>query len=138
MTEYRWEDLHLGLKHAFSACFDEEMVQSFARLSGDVNPLHVDSQYALAAGFPEPVIFGMLTSALYSKLVGVYLPGKYALLQGIDIDFKAPCYAGERLDVEGEVIFLSDAFKRLELKATIRNEQHKLISRATIRVGFHG
>ena len=76
MNEYRWDDLTVGLKHSFDATFTSEMVDDFARISGDVNPLHVDPDYAIAAGFPGPVIFGMMTSSLYSRLVGVYIPGK--------------------------------------------------------------
>jgi 3-hydroxybutyryl-CoA dehydratase len=64
----------------------------------------------------------MLTSSLYSRLVGVYLPGKYALLQGIDLDFSSPCHAGERLHVAGEVVFLNEAYQRFEIKATIRKD----------------
>jgi 3-hydroxybutyryl-CoA dehydratase len=138
MKEYRWSDLHIGLKHEFKAAFTTEAAKAFAVLSGDVNPLHLDPEYAVRAGFPGPVLFGMLTSSLYSRLVGVYLPGKFALLQGIDIDFSAPCYAYDQLRVEGDVIFLSDAFHRLEIKATIRKEDNKLVSKATIRVGLHG
>jgi len=137
MKEYRWEDLHLGLKHGFSASFTLEMVDHFAALSGDSNPLHVDRDYALAAGFPSPVVFGMMTSTLYSQLVGVYLPGRYALLQGIDIDFNSPSHAGENLNVEGEITFMSEAFHRFEIKATIRRDDRKLVSKAKIRVGFH-
>jgi 3-hydroxybutyryl-CoA dehydratase len=137
MTEYQWSDLSLGMKHAFSAVFTDEMVAQFAALSGDNNPLHVDREYAIAAGFPGPVVFGMMTSSLYSRLVGVYLPGKYALLQGIDIHFNSPCHVGERMNVEGEVVFMSDAFHRLEVKASIRRDDRKLISKAIIRVGFH-
>ena len=80
----------------------------------------------------------MLTSTLYSQFVGVYLPGKYALLQGIDIDFHTPCFAGERLRIQGEIVYLNDAYKRMEIKASIRNDDRKLVSRATIRVGLHG
>lgn len=138
MNDYRWEDLAIGLKHEFEAIFTEEMAREFATISGDVNPLHVDREYALSNGFPGPVLFGMLTSSLYSKLVGVYLPGKYALLQGIDIDFNSPCFVGERLHVQGEIIFLSEAYKRLEVKASIRKEDRKLVSKAIIRAGFHG
>ena len=138
MNEYRWSDLHIGLKHAFEAAFPSEAAAAFAQLSGDVNPLHVDPEYATGAGFQGPVLFGMLTSSLYSRLIGVYLPGKFALLQGIDIDFSAPCYAGDQLRVAGEVVFLSDAYHRLEIKATIRKQDSKLISKAMIRVGLHG
>jgi 3-hydroxybutyryl-CoA dehydratase len=137
MKEYRWSDLSIGMSHAFEATFTDAMAQAFAVLSGDVNPLHVDRAYAASAGYPSPVLFGMLTSSLYSQLVGVYLPGKFALLQGIDLDFNAPCYAGERLTVKGEIVFLSDAFRRMEIKASIRKEDRKLVSKATIRVGMH-
>jgi acyl dehydratase len=138
MMEYGWGDLHIGLIHGFDACFSAQDVGAFAALSGDTNPLHVDPAYAVKSGYPGPVVFGMLTSSLYSRLVGVYLPGKFALLQGIDIDFKSPCYAGDLLHVTGEVVFLSDAFRRLEIKASIRTDDGPLVSKATIRVGFHG
>jgi 3-hydroxybutyryl-CoA dehydratase len=137
MMEYRFEDLTIGLKHSFEAIFTDEMAQHFAHISGDLNPLHVNREYAAAVGFVSPVIFGMMTSSLYSKLVGVYLPGKYALLQGIDIDFNSPVFAGDRLVVQGEIVFLSEVYKRLEVKASIRKEDRKLVSKALIRAGFH-
>jgi acyl dehydratase len=137
MNTYRWEDLAVGMKHEFEGVFSEEMATAFAAISGDVNPLHLDREYAISAGFKGPVLFGMLTSSLYSQLVGVYLPGKYALLQGMDIDFHSPCFAGDRLKVEGEIVFLSDAFRRMEIKASIRREDRKLVSKAVIRVGLH-
>jgi acyl dehydratase len=136
--EYSWSDLHIGLMHEFDASFSAQDVNAFSALSGDTNPLHVDAAYALKAGFPGPVIFGMLTSGLYSRLVGVYLPGKFALLQGMDINFISPCYAGDLLHVAGEIVFLSDAFRRLEIKASIRKVDGPIVSKATIRVGFHG
>lgn len=138
MNAYRWGDLVVGLKHSFKATFTSEMAAQFAAISGDINPLHVDAEYAASVGFPAPALFGMLTSALYSQLVGVYLPGKYALLNGIDIDFHSPCFAGERLEVQGEIIFLLEAYRRIEIKASIRNADRKLVSKATIRVGMHG
>ncbi len=137
MMEYRFEDLTLGLKHSFEAVFTDEMAQQFAQISGDVNPLHIDPAYAASVGFASPVLFGMMTSSLYSTLVGVYLPGKYALLQGIDIDFNSPVFAGDKLVVQGEIVFLSEAYKRLEVKASIRKQDRKLVSKAVIRAGFH-
>jgi 3-hydroxybutyryl-CoA dehydratase len=137
MNQYRLGDLTVGMKYEFDAIFTAEDAAAFARISGDVNPLHVDETYAKAAGFESPVLFGMLTSSLYSQLVGVYLPGKYVLLHGIDVDFSSPCHAGELLHVMGEVVFLSEALKRVEIKASIRRSDRKLISKAIIRVGFH-
>ena len=137
MNAYRWEELKVGMRHDFEANFTQEMAQKFAEISGDVNPLHLDRDYAIAAGFSAPVLFGMLTSSLYSRLVGMYLPGKFALLEGIDLDFNSPCFAGEQLLVQGEIMFMSESFRRMEIKATIRKEDRKLVSKALIRVGMH-
>jgi hypothetical protein len=51
--------------------------------------------------------------------------------------FSTLCHAGEKLTVAGEVVLLSDAFRRFEIKANIRKADRKLVSKALIRVGFH-
>ena len=138
MNAYRWEDIRVGLTHSFEAEFTEQMAKDFAALSGDINPLHVNAEYARSQGFPGPVLFGLMSSSLYSKLAGVYLPGKYSLLQGIDIDFNSPVFVGDRLTVTGKVSHLTEAYRRFEVKANIRKADGKLVSKATLRVGFHG
>ncbi len=138
MNEFRWEDLAVGMEAGFEASFTDEMAQQFARISGDVNPLHVDRAYAESVGFSSPVLFGLMTASLYSKLVGVYLPGKYALLEGMDLNFHAPVHAGEELKVTGKIVFMSEAFHRFEVKASIRKVDGSLVSKALIRVGLHG
>jgi 3-hydroxybutyryl-CoA dehydratase len=136
MNRYRWPDLSIGLREQFEVTLTEEMATMFGELSGDNNPLHVDKEYAIQAGFDGPVIFGLLTSSFYSRLVGVYLPGRYALLHGIDIDFVSPAYVGDTLTIEGEIAFLGDAYKRLEIKGRIRNKKEDVVSKAKIRVGL--
>jgi 3-hydroxybutyryl-CoA dehydratase len=137
MNEYRWDDLRIGLSHELQVTLTAPMMESFAALSGDVNPLHVDPAYAARAGFRAPVAFGLLTSAFYSQLVGVHLPGRFALLHGIDIDFVSPAFAGDTLRVAGEITFLTDAYHRIELRGRITNQDGKLVSKAKIRVGLH-
>src|SRR5262249_31210425 len=99
MNEYRWDDLKIGLRHEFEVTVTPAMMTAFAAMSGDENPLHVDAAYATRAGFRAPVAFGLLTSSFYSQLVGVHLPGRFALLHGIDVDFVTPAFAGEVLRV---------------------------------------
>ena len=136
MNDYGWDDLTLGMSAQFDVEVTSELMTAFANLSGDVNPLHMDDQFAQNAGFPGRVVFGMLTASFYSRLVGVYLPGKRALLDGIDLEFKSPAFIGDRLSVSGEIAFLNDTYHRCEIKAHIRNAAGKLISKATIRAGL--
>jgi 3-hydroxybutyryl-CoA dehydratase len=136
MNAYRWSELHTGLAHSFSVQLTSEMMQEFLHLSGDNNPLHIDPTFAKESGFPNVVAYGMLTSSLYSRMVGVYLPGRFCLLHGIQVDFSNPAYVGDWLTVKGEIAHLNGAFKRIEIKASIEKDA-QLISKAKIRVGLN-
>lgn len=136
MNAYRWSELHTGLTHSFSVQITPEMMQDFLRLSGDSNPLHVDPAFAKESGFPDVVVYGMLTSALYSRMVGVYLPGRFCLLHGIQVDFSNPAYVGDQLTVRAEIVHLNEAFQRIEIKASIESGT-QVISKAKIRVGLN-
>lgn len=137
MNAYRWADLALGLSARFEAAVGEAEMTAFAAISGDRNPLHLDEAFARERGFPGRVVFGQLTSAFYSQLVGMHLPGRFALLHGVDVEFKSPAFVGDRLIVAGEIVHLTDAYKRLEIKASIVNAAGKTISKAKIRAGVH-
>ncbi|MDE3106055.1 MAG: MaoC family dehydratase [Acidobacteriota bacterium] len=137
MNHYTWSDLSLGMQAQFEVTLQASMLDAFAALSGDTNPLHQDEQIARQRGFPGRVAFGMLTSAFYSQLAGVHLPGSNCLLHGIDIEFRNPAFVGDTLTVSGEITFLNEAYHRLEIKAAIRNQQGKPISKAVIRAGIH-
>ena len=137
ISDLRWEDLTLGTSAQFDVQLSAEMMASFAALSGDVNPLHMDEEFARKSGYPGRVVFGMLTASFYSRLVGMCLPGKRALLHGITVEFQSPAYLGDTLTVFGAISFLNDAYRRLEVKARIVNQNGTLISKAKIQVGVH-
>lgn len=136
MNDYRLGDLQAGVKASFDAMITSTMLDEFARLSGDTNPLHADADFAQARGYPGRVAFGMLTASFYSTLAGVHLPGRHALLQGVDASFVAPVFAGDRLTVNGEVAAVHEALGQIEIRAHITNQHGKKVSRAKIRVGF--
>jgi len=135
MTDYTFEQLSLGQSAQFTRIFTDEELSAFADLSGDHNPLHVDRAYAQSAGFPGKVAHGLLSGALYSALVGEHLPGRRALLRGIQIDFHAPVFAGLQLLVRGEIVELHSEFRLITVKAEIRDPAGKRLSKAKIQVG---
>lgn len=136
MNQYQFSDMRLGLNAKFDVQLTLEMLDGFMSLSGDSNPLHQNDAYALEKGFPGRVAFGMLTSALYSRLVGVHLPGKHCLLQGIEVAFQKPAFVGDVLTVDGAVSYINESYQVIELKAEIRNQLGHRISKAKIKVGF--
>jgi len=65
----------------------------------------------------------------------VYLPGKYCILQGIDIQFSKPVYIDDILTITGKVSYINEAYKQIEIKAIIINQDNEKVSKATIKVG---
>jgi acyl dehydratase len=68
------------------------------RLSGDVNPLHAEPEFAKAAGFPKPILHGLATfgvagHAILKSLCG-YHPSRLTAMKG---RFSAPVYPGETI-----------------------------------------
>ena len=135
MNEYKFSDIEIGLRESFEVKIDASKMDKFLDISNDTNPLHADSNYAKKKGFPDRVVYGLLTSSFYSTLVGVYLPGKYCILQGIDIQFSKPVYIGDALKISGKVSYINEAYKQIEIKAFITNQNNEKVSKATIKTG---
>jgi 3-hydroxybutyryl-CoA dehydratase len=135
MNEYRLKDLAPGLKASFQVRITTELIEQFRLLSGDESPLHTDTAFARSRGYPERVAYGMLSAAFYSRLVGVYLPGRFALCHGVDVSFVAPVFPGDELTVSGEVVAVHEALKQIEIKAQITNQMDEQTCRARIRAG---
>ncbi len=136
MNEFKFSDLYVGIEQSFEVTIVPSMMKNFLEISSDINPLHLDETYAQEKGFASRVVYGLLTSSFYSTLVGVYLPGKYCILQGIDIQFTKPVYINDSLTVTGKITYINDAYKQIEIKATVINQAGKKVSKATIKTGI--
>lgn len=136
LKDYRYEEIEIGLCHQFSVVIEEKAMAQFLCMSGDTNPLHQDEAYAKEKGFLNKVVYGVLTSAYYSRLIGVYLPGKRCLLQEMEVKYKHPAYVGDTLTVVGTVAEKHDLFSQIVIKAEIRRASDQVkISQANIKVG---
>ena len=135
MNEYRYEEIDIGQRESFSVTVTEEMMLSFRTITGDINPLHNDEDYAVSKGHPGKVVYGMLTASLLSTLAGVYLPGKNSLIHEVKIKFSKPVYIGDTLMVEGIVEEKHDVYSLIILKVLIRNQNGDKVLKATMQVG---
>ncbi len=136
MNEYKFEDIKIGLTEKFNIDITEEMVNAFCKITGDINPLHNDLEFANKKGYEEKVVYGMLTSSFLSTLAGVYLPGKYSLIHEVNIIFKKPVFISDSpLEIQGTVIDINEAFKQFTIRYEIRNKNQVKVCRGTMKVG---
>lgn len=76
MNEFRFEDLSVGMVESFSREITEDMMREFLSITGDTNPLHLDSVYAREEGYAGKLVYGMLTASLISTWGGGIPPGE--------------------------------------------------------------
>ena len=136
MNEYKFEDIKIGMEEKFQVSITEDMVNSFCKITGDVNPLHNDLEYAKSKGYQEKVVYGMLTSSFLSTLAGVYLPGKYSLIHSVEILFKKPVLISDSpLTIKGKVIEINESFRQFTIKFEILNNKQEKVVRGKMKVG---
>ena len=125
--EYSFDEIELGMQKSFKVDISKNMLDVFGRDTGDYNPLHMSEEYASSTSFKKRVCSGMFLSSFFSRLVGMYLPGKHALHISQSLNFVNPCFIGEMITVEGKVVDKSPATKIIKLETTITNESGKRI-----------
>ena len=126
-SEYSFDEIEIGMQKNFKVNISENMLNEFGRNTEDYNPLHMNEKYASSTSFKKRVCSGMFLSSFFSRLVGMYLPGKHALHISQSLNFVNPCFTGETITVEGKVIDKSPATKIIKLETTITNESGKRI-----------
>ena len=125
--EHNINDIQIGQSKKFTIVISESMIDKFAELSGDYNPLHMDENYAQTTKFTHRICHGMLLSSLFSKLVGMHIPGKNALYFSQSLKFLLPCFIDEKITVEGKVLNKSTSTGIITIKTTVKNESKKIL-----------
>lgn len=135
MNSFSYDEIPVGYAYEFTVDVGDEKQMMFRDLSGDINPLHIDKNFAVQKGFNDKVVYGMLTASYYSTLVGLFIPGEKCLIREMDLKFPKPVYINDTLTIKGEVVEKNDTFKLLTIKGTIKNQQGVTVSKAKIKVG---
>jgi acyl dehydratase len=81
--------------------FSQEEVNQFANVTGDKNPVHLDSEYAAKTMFKKPIMHGMLSASLFSKVFGTLFPGEGTIYLKQSLAFMKPMY----VDTKYEAVF---------------------------------
>jgi len=113
---YTYDEIAVGQEERFTATLYKEQMALFAQITGDLNPRHTE----------QNVVYGMLTGSFLSTLAGMYLPGKYSLIQTVRLEFLNPAIipaeGGLPITVSGTVTDKEDRFRLLTLKVSVCGE----------------
>ncbi len=127
MSELAYEDIKIGDEASLARTITEAHIVNYAGVTGDMNPLHVDAEYAAHSMFKERIAHGMLGAGLISAVLGTQLPGPNSIYLGQDLKFVAPVMIGDTVTVMVTVTDKRDDKRIIKLRTTVCNQRGEIV-----------
>jgi len=121
-----FDQIPVGTKEVTTRTVTVEDVNQFGHLSGDLNPLHMDEDFAKNTPFGRRVVHGMFTAAIIST-THTNLTGPGFVYVGQELNFKGPVYIGDTISVTVTVSSKKEEKGILVLQTLVTNQNGKLI-----------
>ena len=117
-----FDEIEIGQTADYRKIVRDEDVLMFAKLSGDVNPVHLDEEYARTTQFGGRIAHGMYTAALMSAAMATTLPGPGSVYLSQTMKFRAPVRIGDELTVHLEVTNKRERNKSVTVMVRVTNQ----------------
>ena len=121
------DKLKPGETAAFSKTVSESDVYLFAGVTGDLNPAHINEDYARNTFFKTRIAHGMLLAGFVSAVIGNRLPGYGTIYVRQELDFLAPVHMGDTITAQVEVKEILSEKNRVVLRTTCINQDNVMV-----------
>ncbi|WP_331345337.1 MaoC/PaaZ C-terminal domain-containing protein [Cellvibrio sp. UBA7661] len=134
LENYPIHELTVGQSATYSKTLTEQDIILFATCSGDINPVHLNKDYAATTPFGEPIGHGMWTGALVSAAIATCLPGPGSVYRSQSLSFKHPVKVGDTVTVTLVVSEIKERVRLVVLDCEAHNQEGKLIAKGVAEV----
>lgn len=117
-----FDEIQIGDTAEITRTLRKQDIELFAVMSGDVNPAHVDADFAKSDQFHKVIAHGMWGGALISAVIGTELPGPGTIYLNQSLSFRRPVGLGDTVTVRVSVREKTAENKRLVLDCTCLNQ----------------
>ena len=115
-------DLSVGQKAHRELTVTEDMIRSYAEITGDYNPLHFDADFASKTRFGRLMAQGGITTGLLHALVAMDMPGSGTVFMAQNWSFLRPVYIGDSIRAEATVKSVHDNKPIANIEFVITNQ----------------
>jgi len=129
-----FSELKVGDSASLSRTLTYRDIELFAIMSGDVNPAHVDKEFADSDMFHKIIAHGMWGGALFSTVLGTQLPGPGAIYLGQSLRFRRPVGLGDTVTVTVTVAEMDEDKHRVTLECQATNQRGEIVISGTAEV----
>ena len=110
---YYFEDLSVGMTASYTKTITKTDIVLFASISGDVNPVHLNKEFATESIFEGRIAHGMLTASFISTVLGTKLPGPGCIHLHQDLRFLDPVRPGDTVHSQITITDINAEKKRV-------------------------
>ena len=120
-------EIEVGDSATFAKTVSETDVYLFAGVSGDLNPAHINEQYAQGTFFKTRIVHGMLSAGFISAVLAMKLPGPGTIYLRQELNFLAPVRIGDTITARVEVIEKVVEKNKLRVRTTCANQDGTVV-----------
>lgn len=122
----RFDDIPIGYCQMLVHTVAESEVHAFGHLCGDLNPLHMDHDFAARSPFGRRVVHGLLTAAMISS-AHTRLTGPGFVYVGQELRFLGPVFIDDTISINVTVVDKKPAKRILVMDTMVRNQDGKAV-----------
>ena len=129
-----FDELNVGDKASTERTLQEKDLVLFAAVSGDVNPVHLDADYAANTPLKQRVAHGIWSASLISATLATVMPGPGSIYRSQSLKFSQPVFIGDKLSIQVEVLTMQARSKKVELACLVTNQDGKKVAEGVAEV----
>ena len=126
--------LQIGDTASLSKTITDDDIHSFADITGDHNPMHVDDEFAKHTRFGRRIAHGMLSASLISSVIANELPGRGSIYLSQTLQFVAPVFPGDVVTAHVTVTAVREDKPIVKLETVCMNQRNETVIRGEATV----
>ena len=117
------DEIEFGMSESLEYVAIDENMLNFIKISGDSNPIHLNEEYVKNTRYKKRIVYGMMSTSLFSSIFGTRLPGVGCVYVSQNICFLKPVYISDVVRVTVKVIGIDQIKRRVFQNITFCGKQ---------------
>jgi len=113
--------------YTYNVAFNQSNVNTFAEITGDDNPIHLDAEFAKNTIFGKPIVHGFYSASVFSMVFGTKFPGEGTIYLYQDMKFLAPVFVEQSYKAKFEVLEVNTEKHIGTVKCVLEDETGKIV-----------
>ena len=120
-------DIIVGSRFTATKKITDDVIRSFAKLSGDFNPIHIDEDFASKTRFGKRIAHGMISGALLSAVLGTEFGEKQVVYMSQTMKFIAPVFIDDTITATATVKHIREDKPVVTVETVVTNQDDEVV-----------